>query len=218
MLALAIDTSTNLCAVCIYDASSKTILAEQSLDIGRGHAEILMEMIEECMTKADVQFNLLERIIATIGPGSFTGVRVGLAAARGLGLALETPVIGVSTLDACEAIAKQSCNQAKICSVLDARRGEAYFQIEGQKPFISAYENFDSSALPQNCKLSGSGAGELNAALNQNFDIIHTDATAPIALIAEIGTCQIVQEHAPEPLYLRGADAKPQAGFAIERA
>ena len=102
MLLLAIDTAGPVCAVALARAADggPEILTRIEERIGRGHAERLMPMIEEALTCAQKSFDDLDRIGVTIGPGSFTGVRVGVAAARGLALALDIPAVGVGSLDA----------------------------------------------------------------------------------------------------------------------
>ena len=97
MRLLAIDTALDACSVAVV--SGPRIVAETDV-IGRGHAERLVAMIEAVMAKADCGFSDLDRIAVTVGPGSFTGIRVGLATARGLALAAGKPLVGVLTLDA----------------------------------------------------------------------------------------------------------------------
>ena len=102
MLLLAIDTAGPDCAVALArsGAGGAEILVRASERIGRGHAERLMPMIEAALRRsASVDFADLDRIAVTTGPGSFTGVRVGIAAARGLALALDIPAVGVGSLD-----------------------------------------------------------------------------------------------------------------------
>src|SRR3569832_1939804 len=97
MLILAFDTSIAACSVAlIRDAA---ILAATREVMDRGQAEALMPMIERVMESARASYRDLDRIAVTTGPGSFTGVRVGLAAARGLGLASEKPIVGVLTTE-----------------------------------------------------------------------------------------------------------------------
>ena len=83
MKILALDTSGTDCAVCIYDALSKTVLAEVTEDIGKGHAERLIALVDAAFSMVGLQLSDIGKIVVTIGPGSFTGIRVGVAAARG---------------------------------------------------------------------------------------------------------------------------------------
>ncbi|MCB1426400.1 MAG: tRNA (adenosine(37)-N6)-threonylcarbamoyltransferase complex dimerization subunit type 1 TsaB, partial [Notoacmeibacter sp.] len=100
MTLLAIDTAANLCAACLSDAETGAILGAEVLDIGKGHAEQLMDVIAQAMAEAGAQWPDLTRLAVTVGPGSFTGIRVGVAAARGLALALDLPLTGITTLEA----------------------------------------------------------------------------------------------------------------------
>lgn len=98
MIVLAIDTAGVDCSAAVYDAQNSVVLAEVSETLGKGHAERLMAMIDEALAKAGRDLREVSRIAVTVGPGSFTGIRVGVAAARGLALALGVECVGVSTL------------------------------------------------------------------------------------------------------------------------
>ena len=100
MLVLAIDTALDACAAGVLDTKTSRLIAHESLSMKRGHAEALMPLIARVMKAADVAFAALDRIAVTTGPGSFTGLRVGLSAARGIALAANKPVVGVTTLTA----------------------------------------------------------------------------------------------------------------------
>jgi len=100
MLILAIDTALDACSAAILDTRSTRLIAHESLPMQRGHAEALMPLIARVIKKAALSFAELDRIAVTTGPGSFTGLRVGLAAARGIALAAAKPVVGLTTLTA----------------------------------------------------------------------------------------------------------------------
>lgn len=217
MKTLAIDTSAHLCAVCIHDTDTNTILAQESHDIGRGHAEVLMKLVETCFHQAGLDYSDLHAIGVTIGPGSFTGVRVGMSVARGLALSLDLPVAGVSTLDACEALGKKLGSGENAISLLDAKRGELYCKFFNQPAFVETYEGLFERIKDTNPSLCGSGAAILNDHFSTNYPIIHTQAAPQISLVAEIAASSEISKTPPEPLYLRSADAKVQAGFALER-
>jgi len=219
---LAIDTAANLCSVCVFDGSKQEILAQQSHDIGRGHAELLMEMIDSCLQESRITYANLERLAVTIGPGSFTGLRVGISVARGLALSLDLPVAGISTLDACEAAAKKLDVDTDCISLLDARRGELYCKFQEKMPFVGSYEQIsqaikvsDQSERPVLC---GSGALVFNEALATDYPVMHAQPAPQIALVAELASDMEPSDIPPEPLYLRPPDAKIQTGFALEHA
>ena len=100
MLTLAIDCSARLCAVALHQGDTDAILAAASPDIGRGHAEQLPAILQSVLDRAARELGDVERIGVTVGPGSFAGIRVGVAFARGLALALSVPCVGVGSLEA----------------------------------------------------------------------------------------------------------------------
>lgn len=193
------------------------MLASETRDIGRGHAEVLMELIETCLDKSETSYKDFSRIGVTIGPGSFTGVRVGMSVARGFGLSLSIPVLGISTLDACEAKANKSDFDSKLVTLLDAKRGELYCKITGESPFAATYE--ETAKLISKIKpvLCGSGAAILNEYCQLEHPIIHEDTACDIEIVAQLASEATLGDAPPEPLYLRSADAKVQSGFALER-
>jgi tRNA threonylcarbamoyladenosine biosynthesis protein TsaB len=129
MLMLAIDTALDACAAAVLDTDSSKLLAQESQAMKRGHAEALMPLIARVMKESGIPFASLDRIAVTTGPGSFTGLRVGLSAARGIGLAANKPVVGLTTLTAYAApIVGQNAEQPVI-SAIDARHGHVYFQV-----------------------------------------------------------------------------------------
>ena len=100
MRVLAIDTALAACSAAVLDTAVGGIVASESLPMLRGHAEALMPLIARVMDQAGMAFADLDRVVVTTGPGSFTGLRVGIAAARGIALAIDKPAVGVSTLSA----------------------------------------------------------------------------------------------------------------------
>src|ERR1700751_2488132 len=100
MLILAIDTALEACAAAVLDTGASKVIASESQAMKRGHAEALMPLIARVMKGSGLAFAALDRIAVTNGPGSFTGLRVGLSAARGVALAAGKPAVGVTTLAA----------------------------------------------------------------------------------------------------------------------
>lgn len=123
MKILAVDTSTNSCSVAIVDKES--LLAEVTLVSRQTHSKHLMKMINTVTDLSDLSISEMDGFAVTSGPGSFTGLRIGISSIKGLAAASDKPVVGVSSLDA---IAMQfSCSPHLICPFLDARGGEVYF-------------------------------------------------------------------------------------------
>src|SRR5947208_14839283 len=131
MLILAIDTALDACAASVLDTSAGGVIALESQAMKRGHAEALMPLIARVMKVSGVAFTALDRIAVTTGPGSFTGLRVGLSAARGIALAAGKPVVGVTTLTAYAAAVVSDHGEHPVIAAIDARHGHVYFQVVG---------------------------------------------------------------------------------------
>src|SRR5215210_1821837 len=131
MRILAIDTALGACAAAVLDSSAGAILASESLPMVRGHAEAVMPLIAHVMDAARCEFADLDRIAVTVGPGSFTGLRVGISAARGIALAAGKPAIGLSTLAGFAAPHIAANQKSDVVTVIDARHEHVYLQIFG---------------------------------------------------------------------------------------
>ena len=130
---LSVDTALGACSVALL--AGERILARRHVEMDRGHAEVLAPMVDEAMREAQLPFQALERLAVTIGPGTFTGQRVGLAFMRALKVALNIPCLGVTTLAAMAAEAAAETNAEVVVAAHDARRGEVYcgvYQNDGQ--------------------------------------------------------------------------------------
>jgi tRNA threonylcarbamoyladenosine biosynthesis protein TsaB len=129
MLTLAIDTALEACAAAVLDTGTGKVLAIESQAMKRGHAEALMPLIARVMKESGLTFAALDRIAVTNGPGSFTGLRVGLSAARGIALAASKPVVGITTLSAYAAPVVSETGEQPVISAIDARHDQVYFQV-----------------------------------------------------------------------------------------
>ena len=216
MRVLAIDTAGVDCSVAVYDADADRVLACIRETLGKGHAERLSGMIDDAIGQSGLTVSGIDRIGVTIGPGSFTGIRVGVAAARGLALALGIPALGVTTLEVLAETARRGGARTAVVAAIDAKRDEIYIQTFDQSGMAAsasealgiedARARLGASEIP----VIGSGHAAL-AGLPPVTD--HFDIEA----VARITSRNPNVTGKPAPLYLRGPDAKPQAGFAIER-
>ncbi|ESX93003.1 tRNA (adenosine(37)-N6)-threonylcarbamoyltransferase complex dimerization subunit type 1 TsaB [Mesorhizobium sp. LNJC405B00] len=222
MKLLAIDCAANLCAACVYDASGGRELGRSVLDLGKGHAEHLMAVIDEALKADGTDYAGLGAVAVSIGPGSFTGLRVGVSAARGLALALKIPAIGVTTLEALAAEARAAFPGRPVLAALDAGREEihaALYDAEAMLrygPAVTTLAQAAGMAADNRPVLAGTAAVQIAAAAGRDFDIGPMAATADIAVYARLAAAE-AEGDKPKPLYLRGADAKAQAGFILLR-
>lgn len=222
MKLLAIDCAANLCAACVYDAAAKRELGRSVLDLGKGHAEHLMAVIAEALEKAATGYVGLDAIAVSVGPGSFTGLRVGVSTARGLALALKIPAIGVTTLEALAADAASAFPNRAVLAALDAGREEIHAALYDETsvltygPSVITLPEAVAMATEHSAALAGTAAAQIAALAGDGFDVGPRTATADIATYARLAASKGAGER-PKPLYLRGADAKPQAGFILSR-
>lgn len=222
MIILAIDTASTLCAACVYDSVARKVIGRAVLDLGKGHAEHLIGVVHEAMAQAGVAFPALERIVVAIGPGSFTGVRVGVSAARGFAMALKIPAVGVTTLEAIAAEARETFGARNVMAALDGGRGEihaAVYDEAGREIMTPTAMNLADAARMarrHSAVLAGSAAATVAKEAGPEMQIGPEQATADIRIYAELGAAKQPGEK-PKPLYLREADAKPQAGFVLAR-
>jgi tRNA threonylcarbamoyladenosine biosynthesis protein TsaB len=223
MKLLAIDTAANLCAACVYDTDAGEV-ARAVRDIGKGHAEILMDVIQETLDAADVAFAGLGAVAVSVGPGSFTGVRVGVSAARGLALALKVPAAGVSTLEALAFEARASHGQNRVLAVIDGGRDGIYAAIyDGfgkivYNPLVAQLDKIAELAVDGATVLAGSAARRVAESMpSRSFLFGPQLPTADIATYARVALEKGFAGDKPRPLYLRAPDAKPQAHLSLAR-
>lgn len=220
MILLAIDTASTQCAACVYDAEADRELSRVVRPMTTGHASALSAVVDDALAAAGKRYQDLGRVAATIGPGSFTGVRIAVAAARGLALALDIPSVGVGVLDALAAPVRKANPGRAVMAALDARRDEIYaalWSAEGDLAVAPAAFSIPAArdlASRSRAVLTGSAAPMIRG------DALDVDgaATAPdIGVVARLAAG--VDASAPAtPLYLRQPDAKPQTGQIVTRS
>jgi tRNA threonylcarbamoyladenosine biosynthesis protein TsaB len=218
MLLLAVDTALGGCSAALLENDAVRAHVFEAMD--RGHAERLAPMVQELMTSAGVRFDALTRLAVTTGPGTFTGQRVGLAFMRGLRLALDIPLTGVTTLGAIAAAAMAETGKNKAAAIHDARRDEAYLLLQqgGQivlppivLPFSDAVESIRAFGP---CALGGTGATAAAASLGNGFSL--SGIRQPDALwVARLAQRMPISTDVPGPLYLRAPDAKLPGGKSL---
>lgn len=222
MIVLAIDTASALCAACVYDSSTGKELGRTVLDLGKGHAEHLMTVVNDTIRQADVDFGRLERIAVAVGPGSFTGVRVGVSAARGFAVALKIPAVGVTTLEALAQQAREAAGPRTVMAALDGGRGEIHLGVYDEAgtalagPLATTLDGAAAIAREHSPLLVGSAADAVAREAGAGLETGASGSTADIGVYARLGAAKQAGEK-PRPLYLREADAKPQASFVLPR-
>lgn len=209
MRVLVLDTALGACQAGLFDGD--TVLAVLDRPMEQGGMERIAGLTRDLMRAAGVGFDSLDRIGVTTGPGSFTGLRVGLAFAQGLGAALGRPVIGLSSLDA---LAASAAPQGAVMAAIDARRGQVYARVFRDGAAVGPAEALTlaeatarAAALGPRPRLVGSGAALLAEALDRPETVT---LTAPsLAALARLTRAADPQTAPPRPLYLRAPDAKP---------
>ena len=217
MLILAIDTALDACAAGVLDTAAGKLIAQESQPMKRGHAEALMPLVARVMKESGVSFAALDRVAVTTGPGSFTGLRVGLSAARGIGLAASKPVVGVTTLTAYAAPVVSESGEHPVISVIDARHDQVYFQVvsgDGSaliRPCIAPIEETLDASRFGAPHLVGNAANILAerwpAQAPPPFRI-EALAAPDIAWVAWLGAAVGPDTAPARPFYLRAPDAR----------
>lgn len=128
MKILSIDTSSNICGVSILEDTN--LICKLDADTGRTHSENLMPMIDEALKKAELKPTDINLIVCDIGPGSFTGIRIGVATAKAFSDSLDIPCIGISSL---EALAYKPMFLGYVCSMIDCKNDNCYFALYEKK-------------------------------------------------------------------------------------
>lgn len=171
---LSFDTSSRWCSVAFFEKGE--LLYEQTLQIERSHAEKLMVMIDQGIALMGKNQKDLEAIAIGMGPGSYTGLRIGASTAKGLAYALDIPVYGVSSLKAQALVVREHIAASTIITTVDARRKEIYYSIYNPKleeleppaPLILEPKSFERYYHGVNVVITGDGAEKTLSIINQN--------------------------------------------------
>jgi tRNA threonylcarbamoyladenosine biosynthesis protein TsaB len=201
------------------------VIASDTQVMTRGHAEALMPLVAAVMEQSGMAFADLDHIVVTVGPGSFTGLRVGIAAARGLGLAAKKPVIGITTLSALAAPYIATDPATPVAAAIDGRHQHIYLQLYGAgghvllSPRIVPVAEAVHAAAGASARLVGSGAAMMAQIWpdNQKPPPIDERRAPDIDWVARLGAIAVQQDAPPKPLYLRPPDAHPQMSAKLPR-
>jgi tRNA threonylcarbamoyl adenosine modification protein YeaZ len=226
MRVLAIDCALDACSAAVFDSEPGTILASETRIMARGHAEALMPLIARVMDRCEMEFGELDRIAVTVGPGSFTGLRVGISAARGIALTAGKPAVGLSTFAGLAAPHIAETESTPVAAVIDARHGHVYLQVFGPggrtlvAPRIASLREAIRAVRPGRARIVGSAAALIAQAWREGHAppaLVEPRGAPDIAWIARLGVAASDREGPPVPLYLRAPDARPQEAHRLPR-
>ena len=219
---LGIETAFKTVSVCLLDHNTLQLLALEELPLARGHAEALTPAMERVVQKSGLTFASVYGLAVSVGPGSFTGTRIGIAAAKALGATLKVPVWGVSALSAFAAPALR-LSTSSVASVIDARNGLVYFQYHASDGTIL----FPASVLPiktavrslrsEEVLVTGAGAEIFAQEAGWAGADVHVSGRSDspgadeIALLAATGAADALE---PRPLYFGNNYANPSKTWA----
>ena len=226
MRLLAIDTALDVCSAAVLDTERAAGTVYRSVPMMRGHAEALMPLIAAVMSTAGLEFADLDRIAVTVGPGSFTGLRVGVAAARGFALATGKPAVGLTTLATLAAPLFEIDESKAVLAAIDARHDHVYMQLFGPggqavfAPRLAPLQEAVRVAAASPTRIVGNAAKLIEAAwpAGERRPLLVSAVRAPdIAWVARLGAAMEDASRPVKPLYLRDADAQPQAAAMVAR-
>jgi tRNA threonylcarbamoyladenosine biosynthesis protein TsaB len=227
MRVLAIDTALAACSAAVLDTDhGGGVLASDSLSMTRGHAEALMPLIYRVMQRSELTFPDIDRVAVTTGPGSFTGLRVGISAARGIALAADKPSVGVSTLTAYAAALLADDDTTPVVAAIDARHDHVYLQVFGAggrvlvSPRLAPLSEAVRAASDAPSRIIGSAAQSIAVALPRGAPLplqVDVREAPDIIWVARMGAVLPEGQSPPKPQYLRAPDAQPQNAAQLPR-
>jgi tRNA threonylcarbamoyladenosine biosynthesis protein TsaB len=218
VILLALDSATAVCSVAVCDARGR-MLGHRRGARASDQADRLVELIDTVLRGAGLDYDAVDVIAVNHGPGSFTGVRAGVAAARGLALAAARPVVAVNTLEVLAA-ALGPQPSGTIVSALDARRGQVYLQTFDHRlgalsaPYAVAPADATLPGAAPPLHLVGNGAALLEAALPGDVPVLSQSAQPDALYVARRAIARLAAGERPvagsavQPLYLRAPDAR----------
>ncbi|HZP70222.1 MAG TPA: tRNA (adenosine(37)-N6)-threonylcarbamoyltransferase complex dimerization subunit type 1 TsaB [Pseudolabrys sp.] len=226
MRVLAIDTALEACSVAVLDTERADAGACESLPMQRGHAEALMPLIAQVLQRAQLDFSAIDRVAVTTGPGSFTGLRVGIAAARGIALAAGKPAIGLTTLATFAAPFIAADDTLPVVVAIDARHDHVYLQVFGPggrtlvAPRVAPVREAVRVSASGAPRIAGTAAARLASlwpAGERAPTKVEQRGAPDINWVARLGAAATDTGTVPKPLYLRPPDAHPQDAVQLAR-
>ncbi len=208
MLCLAVDTCFGCCSAALYNFDTQKIVAARSALMERGHAEAIAPMVQAVLAEGGIAVKDLDRIAVTTGPGTFTGLRIGLALAQGLALGQNIPLVGLSSLIA---TAAPLLGRGKTISVVHKAGATVqyyvqHFTADGAPLTDILLQAATDILIPADAILAGTGADAIaaHATREPQHDLPRAEHFAPLA-------ARLPLDHVAKPVYAREPDAKPQA-------
>ncbi len=214
-LCLGIDTTAQWCSVALVDSAK--ILGFKSKKIGRGHAELLADMVQDLLVEADVKPAQIDKISVCVGPGSFTGLRVGLSFAKGFALPHNIPIVGLSALEVWAGMADPEQIETLIC-VADVRRGQLLAQKFKNGHALHEPALHEPALLAPELSNADKIKGLPTTIVGGGAKLLGADSATPYicpAVLAWLGLDVAPDTHPGEPLYHRPPDAKLPGGKAL---
>ncbi len=210
MIVLALDTCFARCAACLFDSAGERVLAEESLAMERGHAEVLAPMVERLLAQSKLKPSTIKRVAVTTGPGTFTGLRIGLSFARAFGLANDIPVVGIDTLKAVALGAESE----RLFIVHKAGQSGFYYCWQEAEIAVLTLSEIENRLLAKPTLVLGTAADEF--AGGEHIGRKPALDLPVLAKLAAYAASVEAPDVMPEPVYLRAPDAKPQKAAQVE--
>jgi tRNA threonylcarbamoyladenosine biosynthesis protein TsaB len=222
MRVLAVDTATAVCGVALWE--DDRIVSRSCMSQGPPHTQVLMQAIDEVLQRAGVSPAAIDAFVISQGPGSFTGLRIGIGTVKGLAVATGKPVVGISTLSV---LAHQAPDgTALVCPMIDARRGEVYWSVYRRSSQGLVALTPECAGAPsdirieqeESCLFIGSGARLYASVLQANrparsffAEPVHHQADPNV--LARLGVLRLRLGRTEDaqrltPVYLRPSDAE----------
>lgn len=211
MKVLALDSATSACSAALW--ADGAVLARRFVPMARGQSEALVPMVAEVMAEAGMAFADLDLLAVSVGPGAFTGIRIGLSAARALALATGKPLAGIATPEAVAAAVPEGQRRGRTVLVaLDSRREEVWVQAFAAdlSPLgeVAALKPAEAARLAPGPVVVAGDAGPLVLPLIAGAVAAEAPGAPDAAVVAALAAARFAAgtHLAPEPLYLRPAD------------